>query len=319
MSKPTPIPSASTVPARRRIRWNGSLSSWAWPASDPGQLVRGSLRVGAKQFNRSNSEDAYVVDAAALWRRQLLEDLGVFARIGARNRVERRHARDYARAEGRVGLAFQPGDVSLSAAPTASYFLYRPDSSLSRASFGLATAASWQLLRPLRLSADYRYDRRSYVQQQILAGPPLALGQRGRQDDTHQAGVGVHVQVGFLSSLELLWQRNLSNSFGRGFSRLRGRLSATFSLPLQLFVSTQASIQRTVFDDSVLIDPSVSIDDEDRNAFVFNLGGEFSAWLGWEVRYSLFTQEFKGGSQRLCSSPGLRRACGRFGELTRHF
>ena len=75
---------------------------------DEHQAIFGNVRLGGKQFNRTNVEDVFVFDANGTLQRLLLEDLALSVRFYARDRLERGHLRDYVRVGTRAGHARRP-------------------------------------------------------------------------------------------------------------------------------------------------------------------------------------------------------------------
>jgi hypothetical protein len=262
-----------------------------------GQLVSGLVRLGAKHFHRTTDENAVVFDADGSFRRLLVPDFGFYVQLQARNRTERGHLRDYVRVGGYAGLFATAGRFSLSAAPSLSYFLYRPDGELSHVGVGAVGQVAWTPSDVVGAGLSYMFERRTYAQAQVVSDAVVGLTlaeESDRVDRTHLSAASLTLQLGFLTRLELLWQRNLSNSFGKAFSRLTGRVSVTAALPLELWATAQVSVQRTLFDDNVLVDPTFAIDEENRNAVALSVTGDLTNWLRWEARYNLYTQEFGG-------------------------
>jgi hypothetical protein len=265
-------------------------------STDPGQAIGGSLRLGAKRFEGTDDEDALVVDLTGVYQRRFSDTFGLSLRFAARDRTERGHVRDYLRLGLRAALVARTDDVVLSAGPSVGHFIYKPNGDLSYLSTGMFTTLAWHPLDELDITTTYSYGVRGYSQRQLandLAGLRFAVDQ-AREDDVHTLGTTFGLRGNFIASLSIFWQRNLSNSYGKGLSRLIARFSGTFSLPLDLFLTTQASIQRTEFDDDFLIDPLTSVDDENRNSLVLSFSRDLTDWLQAEVRYSLFLQEFGG-------------------------
>lgn len=265
-------------------------------SSEDDHVIRGSLRVGAKHFHETGDEDAVVTDLSASLQRRLVGDFGALLQLSARDRTEHGHLRDYARIGAQVGLYVRPGSFDLRAGPLVGYFLYKPDSELSSGYLGAFVNAAWAISDVFTWSLSYTYQSRNYSQRRIEeSSAGLVYNQdEAREDNSHTVGTSLRVQTAFLVRLDAYWQRNLSNSFGKPFSRIVARLSATVSLPWELYLNAQASIQRTTFDEGVLIDPTFTVDDENRNSFELGVSRSLLDWLGAEVRYSLYLQEFGG-------------------------
>jgi hypothetical protein len=289
----------------RRLNGDGSAADVAdrlfvevnLAESSADQALSGGVQIGGKRYHQTGSESTLVVDGSGAYQRRLVGGLGAYVRILARDRLEAGHERDYARLTGRAGLSLRLEPITLSAGPLAEYFLYRPDADLSYLMAGVSAQVGWSPSDAVGVVASYSYGHRDYHEARILSDAlGLRIGEPLRGDEGHLAGLGASLDMGFVANLDLFVQRNDSNSYGSSFTRLSARGSATFSLPWRLFLTVQATVQRTLFDDQVLIDPTFSIDEEDRNSGVVALSGDLTDWLGWEVRYSLYTQAF-GGDQ----------------------
>ena len=262
-----------------------------------GQSIVGSLRIGVKQFHNAAEEDAVVSQLISTFQRLLVGDLGVYFGLTGRDRNERDHLRDYSRLSGNCGVFFRPENVSVFFGPTIGFFLYKPTPQLSYQSSGLSSQIGGEVADILEFSVGYGLTFRDYDQDRIVndeqLGQQYVEGQT-REDTGHTVSFSATIQTDFVGMLEIVWQRNSSNSYAKGFSRIMGRLSATVSLPLDIFLSGQASLQRTIFDDEVLIDPVVAVDDDNRNSLILSVSRDLLDWLRLEFRYSLYTQEFGG-------------------------
>ena len=265
-------------------------------SSGPGQLISGTLRFGAKRFEEARDEDALVVDLAGNLQRQLWPATGLFVSLNGRDRTERGHIRDYTRADGQAGLFVSVGDVYLRAGPGLRYFLYKPDDTLSTRSLGGIFSFSWTPGEIVGIGLSYRYQVKTYAQDQLDQGDAglFVVEGESRQDDDHTVGVTLDLKSSFLARLEFYFQQNLSNSFGKAFSRIIVRLGTTVSLPWEIYLTGRTSIQRTSFSEGVLIDPTFTVDDENRNTLELSLSRDIVDWLRVELRYSLYLQEFGG-------------------------
>lgn len=258
-----------------------------------------AARIGGKRFGTTRDEDTFVVDLSGSFQRRLIPYTALFMSLSGRNRTERGHLRDYARAEGSAGLVFGPTEFQVRVGPTLRYFLYRPDDDLSSRGVGALASVSWDISDVFSLALGYRYLGKAYAQDQLEqtdAGLSVQVGS-SREDDDHMGSLSLGVQTLILGRAEAFVERNDSNSFGKAFTRWVVRLGATIPLPGELYLDASGSIQRTVFDEAVLIDPTFTVDDENRNSMELVLTRDLTEWLRAELRYSLYTQEFGGDDE----------------------
>jgi hypothetical protein len=265
-------------------------------SAQPAMGIGASARIGLKRFHETREEDALVADLSVGATRRLWDGGGLALSLSARHRGERGHIRDYVRLGASLALVWEPGPLRLRAGPEVGWFLYRPDPELSSTGPGAGFELGWQIVEAFRVQLGYRFQLRYYDQRQVAseAGTLRLVESAAREDVGHTGGLTFALETSFLARLELFVQRNDSNSFGKSLTRFGGRLATTFSLPGEVFLHGTASVQRTSFDDEVLIDPTFGVDDENRNAFEVSLSRDVWRWLGAEVRYSLYLQEFGG-------------------------
>lgn len=265
-------------------------------SSEDRQSISGTLRAGAKKFHDTDEEDTFVVDFSAAYQRLIVPHLILNLGMSGRDRTERGHQRDYARVSASGGLTLDWEPIRLRVGAGYQYFLYKPVDTLSSGTVSLNVGLAWQPSEIIRLTVGYHFGKKGYGQGRLAdqgLGLTVVSGE-GRSDGGHTVSTRLDILTSFLTRLEVSWQRNESNSFGKSFSRLVARLGFTFSLPLEIFVSARTSIQRTTFDEGILIDPTLTVDDENRNTLELVASRDIVDWLGVELRYSLYLQEFGG-------------------------
>jgi hypothetical protein len=116
-----------------------------------------------------------------------------------------------------------------------------------------------------------------------------------RRDSFHSANAAVQWQGPLVVELAYHYSNNQSNSYGQGLKRHSADLTLTAPLIWELFVSANLGLQRTLYDDAVLVDANFRVDEENRNQAVVALQLPFLDGWDAELRYSLFAQEFGGG------------------------
>ncbi|MBN1944251.1 MAG: hypothetical protein JW797_01190 [Bradymonadales bacterium] len=262
----------------------------------PGQMQHGSIRLGGKRFYRTGDEDTLIADlSGTIWYR-LFEGVAISSRLTVRDRTERGHIRDYARLGANLGLTFSFAGFHVRAGPAAGYFLYKPNPDLCSRSVGGFAETGYHPSASWSVGVSYSFTDRLYRQRQVFSS---ATGLRydqdnARQDADHVVGASVAYNGPFMVNLDLYWQRNLSNSYGKRFSRFIGRLTGAFPLPWEFIANLQGSLQQTGFDEGVLVDPTFTVEDENRNSLVVAISRPITSWLRAEIRYSWYTQEFGG-------------------------
>lgn len=158
----------------------------------------------------------------------------------------------------------------------------------------------------LDLSAQYHVERRFYDSPvEVNVCPPgkpidascLVAGGGSRDDWFHEGAVDLTVVGKALFTIGYALQLNLSNSFGQSLLRHVIAAKLGFRLPWQLYATLKGQLLITRYFDPVLLDRAVntqtfvSIEDENRNAFIADLERPIGRGLSVEARYSIFTNE----------------------------
>jgi len=265
-------------------------------SSEDRHTVSSTLRAGAKKFHETDQEDTFVIDFSAAYHRLIVPHLILNLGVSGRDRTERGHQRDYARVGATGGLTLDWEPIRFRVGGGYHYFLYKPVDTLSSGTLSFNVGLVWQPTEIIRVTVGYYFGKKGYGQDRLEEqglGLTVVPGE-GRSDGGHTVSTSLDILTSFLTRLEVSWQRNESNSFGKSFSRLVARLAFTFSLPAEIFVSARTSVQRTTFDEGILIDPTLTVDDENRNTLELVISRDIVEWLGVEMRYSLYLQEFGG-------------------------
>ncbi len=195
-------------------------------------------------------------------------------------------------------------------------FQYKPDPYFDfQAPAGdLGASSTWQLgdgTHEVSIAASYHLERRSYeglVQlrgnaPECAPGMPfidscLVLGDAGRTDWFHEAGIELSYVGAVLVSLGYALQYDASNSFGQSLLRHVITLKLAYRFPWQIYATLKAQLLVTKYLVPVLLDPTVAsltfltIEDENRNAVIVDLERAIKkTGVSVNARYSFFTNE----------------------------
>ncbi len=217
----------------------------------------------------------------------------------------------------RVAFVDDEGDVALLGGYRG--FEYKPDATFDFQAGTLHAAAAARLHAgpadheaEIDLAAGYHFERRIYSglleQNSCPPGSPitdmcLVVGSGARADWFHEGSVELTFVRELLASVGYALQVNLSNSFGQSLVRHIVSAKISFRLPWQLYTTLKGQILVTRYLDPVLLDRAVntqtfiSIEDENRNAFVADIERPIGKLgLAVEARYSVYTNELTAQS-----------------------
>ncbi|MCA9561946.1 MAG: hypothetical protein KC561_00590 [Myxococcales bacterium] len=271
------------------------FASFDYATLDSDNLLRLDVRLGGKVFADRSEEDAVMTLASAAYEYRGFGELRLLASMSVQDRSERGHVRDYARFSPSFGTRLQLDPVWVSIIAQPEVFLFKPDSDLNNVAIGGAASIGWDPSELWSLSASYSMNRRSYSQETLnISEESIALGDDLRVDWNHTAGLSLAYSGTVFVRVGAYAQRNESNSDGKQFWRYVARVGATAELPGALFLDLHGSLQRTVFDQIGFVDPTFTIDDENRNTVEVTLSRDLLDWMRIEARYSVFLQEFGG-------------------------
>ncbi|HEY7958122.1 MAG TPA: hypothetical protein VII38_22630 [Polyangia bacterium] len=157
------------------------------------------------------------------------------------------------------------------------------------------------------LSVSYHFERRLYqsvpevdicAPSQPLTDMCLAPASGERADWFHEGSVELSWLRWVLLSAAYGLQLNQSNSFGQSLLRHLFTLKVAARLPWQLYLTLKGQLLVTKYLDPILLDQQVSsqtfisIEDENRNAFIVDLDRPIGeTGLAVDARYSLYTNE----------------------------
>jgi len=212
----------------------------------------------------------------------------------------------------RIGIVDEPGELAL----TGGYrgFQWKPDPSFDFQAGQLTALAGVRLQaggpereHEIDLSASYHLERRFYAGVvDVNACPPgmplqaacIVPGNAQRRDWFHEGMIELTWLRWVLLSASYSVQLNASDSFGQ--SLVRHLITAKLGARLfwQLYLTLKGQLLITRYLDPVLLDRQVntqtfvSIEDENRNAFIADLERPIGrTGLAVEARYSIYTNE----------------------------
>ena len=268
-----------------------------YPGADRSVVVF-DLTHGGKFFATQPEADTLLTQVYLGYQHRLTEMMGIYIQLDVKDRTERESHRDYNRGGIGAGADFFAGDFSLRVGGAARYFAFKPSPDASSSNVEASSRLRWDFASSAYASVNYTYARRSFETSRFVLNDtgidedPSSL----RADAFHVAGVSVGWKGPAVLEASYVYSVNTSNSYGQNLRRHGADLTATAALPWQLFVSGHLELQRTTYEDPVLIDASFLVDEDNRNSLV----GSVARALGdsWEVelRYSLYLQEFGVGS-----------------------
>lgn len=260
--------------------------------------VRGQVQHGGKLFWGAREADAFLSAAQVVGSRWFASGLMVSAAGDVKDRSERVSVRDYVRAGGSGQVLWSGGPVRVWGGGGWRYFGFKPQPEVSSQGPTAQVGAALRLRSDVWARAAWSRSWRGFE------GEPLRLEENqtlGWEEGARRADVFDVVQIGvshrrwLVAELGYAYQRNQSNSYGQGLRRHQAEASLTLPGPWETFVSGRAEVQRTRYEDPVLIDETFVIDDENRNALVIAVARRVAEHWEVELRYDLYAQEFGVG------------------------
>ncbi len=254
-----------------------------------------SVRHGGAIFLTEADASAALTEAHLQGGFRLTSRVSLQASADFKDRTEWLSIRDYQR--GGLGLraAYRLGDLSLWAGPAFRYYAFKPSPRSSNTGPAAALGATYDLRDDLRLMGSYSLARRSFQttawvveDNRFRPHPDGSL----RRDHFDGGRLTVAYQRSFSARLTYQYSHNRSNSFGQAMRRHGLRATATVPLPWELFASLRAEIQRTRYEDPVLIDDRFFLDEDNRNQLTTALARALGDHWELELRYNLYAQEF---------------------------
>lgn len=279
-------------------RYFGSLDLVS-PTTSQG-LASFSATHGGKFFfsDAHGGADTLLTQAALGYRHRLADPLGAWVSADMKDRTEREPKRDYLSASSGAGLEAYLPRTTLRAGLGWRYFAFKPSSDSSSSNLEGQSQLKFRIVEGLDLALGYTHAARSFETGRYeRANDEVQLVEDElREDRFNSLSIGLGYRGPVVAEATYRFAMNSSNSYGQGLRRQAAEITVTAPLPWQFFVSGHVELQRTSYDDPVLIDASFLVDEDNRNAVVLSVVRALGEHFEIEARYSLYLQEFGVGS-----------------------
>lgn len=273
-----------------------------------------SLSQGGKIFLNEVDANTLLTQANLSWQRRLTTKRLFYTRLqlDLKDRTENLSLQDYYRAGVMAGLGGVPfSDVLIEGKVGARMFAFKPNPAASSRGFATSLLASKNLPHDLSLISSYSWLQRRFdipQQQQVFPSSGETLtpeveedaiyledGARVRQDFYQSATLQLNWQGPVLLNGSYTYSINRSNSYGQDLRRHNLGVGMTALVErVDLLLALRVELQRTRYDDPVLLDANFRIDEDNRNMGTFSMVRPL--WKGFELelRSSIYLQEFGG-------------------------
>ncbi|MEZ4459596.1 MAG: hypothetical protein R3E66_07660 [bacterium] len=269
-----------------------------YPAAAPRSSFVFDLAHGGKFFMAEPDADTLLTQVYVGYQQRLGQPIGIYAQLDIKDRTERISRRDYNRGGGGAGLDVFLGDFSLRTGVAARYFAFKPSPDASSSNVESSSRVRWDFLPSAYAALSYTYARRAFSTTRFLLRDGLVEEDPNveRSDTFHVVSASVGWRGPVVLEAAYAYSVNDSNSYGQNLGRHSADLTGTAALPWQLFLSAHLELQRTTYEDPVLIDADFLVDEDNRNSLVGSVARALGDSWEVEVRYSLYLQEFGVGS-----------------------
>ncbi len=291
-------------------RYFGSLDVALLNPSDR-SIVGLSLSQGGKLFLEQNAADMLLTQAALSWQKYLPTSRQLYTRLTLdfKDRTERQSLQDYYRAGAMWGVGGRPLEaLALEARGGVRTFSFKPNPAASSRGFAASVSAQLNLPAQFALTTAYSWTQRRFalpLQRRVFPEDPdgtqvdedtvyLEPGDVVRQDLFHAVTSSLIWQGPLLADMTYTWSLNRSNSYGQDLQRHNLGVSVTASLPWEFFCAARVELQRTSYDDPILLDANFLIDEDNRNMGTLSVVRAFDKGWELELRTSIYVQEFGG-------------------------
>lgn len=252
---------------------------------------------GGKFFLSQADADTLLTQAYVGYQQRVVDVFGVYAQLDLKDRTERISRRDYIRTGIGAGVDVFVGPASVRAGLATRYFAFKPAADASSSNVEASSRARWDFPHAIYASAGYTYAQRVFqTNRYVLDGDEIVLDSAPRSDAYHVFSVSAGWRGPVVVDATYQYALNDSNSYGQNLRRHAADLTATAALPWSLFLSGHLELQRTTYDDAVLIDADFLVDEDNRNSIVGSLARGIGDAIEVELRYALYLQEFGVGS-----------------------
>lgn len=281
------------------MRYFGALDvRTASPGAGGGVL---SVRQGGKAFATARRADTLLTLVNASWQQPLGRRVGLGASLSLKDRTERTSQQDYTRLGATLDATWWLGRWSGALSGGYGVFAYKPNRVASSRGGQASASALWQLSAPWRLTLGATWLARGFDVPRVSRADEttgVVFVQEGelREDTFYAASLGAQWRGPLVVELLYTLSVNRSNSYGQDLLRHTAQLVFTAPIAWDILASGRVELQRTSYNDPVLVDANFEIDEDNRNAVVLSLARPFGEGWDVEAKYSLYTQEFGSGS-----------------------
>lgn len=253
---------------------------------------------GGKFFLNEAEADTLLTQVFLGYQQRFDDHFGLYAQLDVKDRTERISRRDYIRAGGGAGFDVFLGPVALRGGLATRFFAFKPSADASSSNVEAQGRVKWDIDGAFYTAMSYTYARRSFETSRFVldAGAVTEDPSTERGDDFDVVSMTLGWRGRAVLEASYAYSVNASNSYGQNLRRHSADLTATAPLPWSLFVSTHLELQRTTYEDPVLIDADFLVDEDNRNSVVASVARGFGDAFELELRYSLYLQEFGVGS-----------------------
>lgn len=259
-----------------------------------------SLSHGGKFFflDEHGPADTLLTQLNLGYRHRLVTPVTLWASADMKDRTERISRRDYNLGGAGGGVEVRMGRFGLRGGAAWRYFAFKPNAESSSANAEGLAQLRWSILDELHATAGYTLARRGFETDRyrregdevtVLEGDP-------RRDTFHVGSAGVAYSGVVVAEARYVYALNASNSYGQELTRHSFDVTLTAPLFWRLFASVHVELQRTTYQDPVLIDANFLVDEDNRNAAVASIARAIGDYFEIEARYSIYLQEFGVGS-----------------------
>lgn len=267
--------------------------------SDVGESARVSstFHHGGKMFRDHRAANMVLTEVKNSARWWPTDRLSVESLLDLKDRSERQSHRDYTRGGGALRLSTSLGPVEGWAAGGWRFLAYKPSPEAGHRGPQLRAGLRWMVRPDLAIDGSWGRSWRAFETHVLEARQDeiVEVEDQVRSDRYDVWRLSARYQRRVSAQLRLQRAQNRSNSYGQRMRRHSAEIRLTAPVFWEMFVSARAEIQRTNYEDPVLIDDTFMIDDEHRNTLVAAVKRRLVDPWEIEFRTSLFTQEFGVG------------------------
>ena len=267
----------------------------------PSGQVSAALRHGGTRFYEEGDANALLTEVRSTgtwWPRRRLT---LQVRGDVKDRTESGDdRRDYTRggAAGQVGWTLGP--VRLWSEAGWRFLAFKPTPAVSHDGPRVGTGLRWRVYDDLAVQTSWARTWRSYstTAWEVVDDRFVPVGDGVLRADHYDVwSTAASYQYGVDAGLRYQYARNRSNSHGQQMRRHGVEASITVPVVWDIFASARGEIQKTRYEDPVLIDDSFHLDEDNRNTLVAAVSRRISGPWDVELRYSIFSQEFGVGGE----------------------